>query len=401
MATKRTRLIVIQHGAWLAIMIGTLAVMASPTPPAKQEGRTVRARVKHASGIGTGIRAERVPGPFTVPEGCVATGFKYHFHDPADDYTSTRLGKANIYSITRGKWIEVAGGDPHSTLPPGKYKFVVGGLPGAYGSLSFKIVPTTETKNPDEFSSTDTNSLLNFDATYSPLDDAYLLESGGKKRLRDVEGIDTLLFPATVVVPFRQGKASSQFTVSSKGHANNFSTDYTLEGQFSNGRFRGIDKSDSRYDFEVEGRTVASRMGIAWSVDGQIDSDGLLVLRERWHHDFGEIARIEVNAQKELRVKREPFSSPADVRNLEIEIHLHLPAGLAPTSPTLAQDGRSSAHPPAVGSRQTGARNGRTNAGTPRADIWSDGNKSTTPVKPAKPAGDSVDWGKAANHGSK
>ena len=90
---------------------------------------------------GVGIRAEKVPGEFTIPEGMTATNFKYKFHDPKSNIKLDKLGGSNIYSITEKRYISEATNGPDFELLPGKYKFVVGGRPGAYGSLSFDVAP--------------------------------------------------------------------------------------------------------------------------------------------------------------------------------------------------------------------------------------------------------------------
>jgi len=115
------------------------------TPPPKieqkVERRSVSARVESAVGKGTGIRAEKVPGEFTIPKGMTATNFKYRFHDPKSKTRLDKLTASSIYSITEKRYIAEAASGPNFELPPGKYKFVVGGRPGAYGSLSFDMAP--------------------------------------------------------------------------------------------------------------------------------------------------------------------------------------------------------------------------------------------------------------------
>ena len=118
-------------------------------PPAKKEQkverRSVTARVESAVGKGTGIRAEKVPREFTIPKGMTATNFKYRFHDPKSKIKLDKLTKSSIYSITEKRYISEATSGPNFELPPGKYKFVVGGRPGAYGSLSFDVAPGNST----------------------------------------------------------------------------------------------------------------------------------------------------------------------------------------------------------------------------------------------------------------
>ena len=119
------------------------------TPPTKKEQkverRSVTARVESAVGKGTGIHAEKAPGEFTIPKGMTATNFKYRFHDPKSKIKLDKLTGSSIYSITEKRYVSEAANSPDFQLPPGKYKFVVGGRPGAYGSLSFDVAPGDST----------------------------------------------------------------------------------------------------------------------------------------------------------------------------------------------------------------------------------------------------------------
>ena len=128
---------------FVAISIATVALPADEE--AKVERRSVSARVVHASGDGVGIHAKREPGEFTIPEGTTARSFKYRFHDPSSGLTLNKLSGSNIYSVTEKRYITEAAGNPDLTLPPGKYKFVVGGRPGASGTLSFDMGPSDDT----------------------------------------------------------------------------------------------------------------------------------------------------------------------------------------------------------------------------------------------------------------
>ena len=116
-----------------------------PTKEQKVERRSVSARVESAVGKGAGIRAEKAPGEFTVPEGHTATNFKYSFHDPKSKVKLDKLTESSIYSITEKRYVTEAASGSDFELPPGKYKFVVGGRPGAYGSLSFDVAPGDST----------------------------------------------------------------------------------------------------------------------------------------------------------------------------------------------------------------------------------------------------------------
>ena len=119
---------------------------SSPTKEEqKVERRSVSARVDNAVGKGVGIRAEKVPGEFTIPEGMTARNFKYKFHDPKSKIKLDKLTESSIYSITEKRYISEAASSSDFQLPPGKYKFVVGGRPGASGSLSFDVAPSDNT----------------------------------------------------------------------------------------------------------------------------------------------------------------------------------------------------------------------------------------------------------------
>jgi len=104
--------------------------------------------VGYPTNAGVGIQAERQPGEFTVPKGSQATKLKYSFSDPKLDYASTKLRGSNIYSVTEKRYMRELDTDPDFVLPPGEYKFVVGGSPGATGTLSFTTVPSPGTNQP-------------------------------------------------------------------------------------------------------------------------------------------------------------------------------------------------------------------------------------------------------------
>ena len=111
----------------------------------KIERRSVSASVVSTVGDGVGIRAKKVPGEFTIPKGSTARNFRYTFHDPKKDLTLDKLTGGTIYSVTEGRYITEAAEGPNFELPPGEYKFVVGGGPGASGSLSFDVAPSDST----------------------------------------------------------------------------------------------------------------------------------------------------------------------------------------------------------------------------------------------------------------
>ncbi len=85
---------------------------------------------------GTGaIRAVIKPAEFTIPAGKTATITKFYRYCPTNGEWK-KLGK-NVYCVTTKSYMVDAKGNPLYNLPPGKYKFSVGGYAGAYGKLSF------------------------------------------------------------------------------------------------------------------------------------------------------------------------------------------------------------------------------------------------------------------------
>ncbi len=107
----------------------------------KSERRSVSASVVSTVGEGVGIRAKKVPGEFTIPNGSTAKNFTYRFYDPTSGSELDKLSGSNIYSVTEERYVTEAAKRPNFQLPPGEYKFVVGGRPGASGSLSFDVTP--------------------------------------------------------------------------------------------------------------------------------------------------------------------------------------------------------------------------------------------------------------------
>lgn len=92
-------------------------------------------------GSGAGINAQQVPGEFTVPAGMKAVNLRYNFTNPKSGFSSTTLSKSNIYNVTTASYMVGPGGADPTELPAAHYKFVVGGSPGASGSLSYDLVP--------------------------------------------------------------------------------------------------------------------------------------------------------------------------------------------------------------------------------------------------------------------
>lgn len=138
----------------LVVAIVVPSVSLSDDGASKAQRRSVSARVVHAVGEGAGIRAKKQPGKFTVPEGHTATNFKYSFRDPTSNRTLDKLTASSIYSVSEERYVSEAADSPDFALPPGEYKFIVGGGPGASGSLSFDIAPGHAKADDEELAKT-------------------------------------------------------------------------------------------------------------------------------------------------------------------------------------------------------------------------------------------------------
>ncbi len=119
----------------------------------KVMSRTVRASVETQSSVNViggqdSIRAKMVQSTFTIPKGYTAVDFQYNYYDPKKDVPLTKLGPRHIYSITEKRLITEAKDSKNLVLKPGKYRFSVGGLPGASGTLKFKLVPKEGGEEP-------------------------------------------------------------------------------------------------------------------------------------------------------------------------------------------------------------------------------------------------------------
>ncbi len=119
-------------------------------PPDKGALHTVDARVTYSAGTSTGtnVLAERQPGFFKVPAGQVARNFKYYFADPKSGIERDKLNNHTIYCETTKSWVDIPADPKTLELPPGDYKFVVGGLPGASGTLNFRTFASSGVAPP-------------------------------------------------------------------------------------------------------------------------------------------------------------------------------------------------------------------------------------------------------------
>jgi hypothetical protein len=117
------------------LMIGAAAMAAEPD---SLDGKQYTVNASVQGNADPFIRARQETGPFTVPKGYRATNFQYHFADVQSGYQSDKLRAGNI-RVLRGGLVGLNVGEADFSLGPGDYVFVVGGLPGAVGSLSFTL----------------------------------------------------------------------------------------------------------------------------------------------------------------------------------------------------------------------------------------------------------------------
>lgn len=123
------------------LLIGAVVLSGEPTAFAQSDPLAGKRHIVEASveaNADVFIRAKQVPGPFTVPPGYRATNFKYHFGDLQSGYESDKLRAGNIRAI-RGGHVGLDVGEAGFSLGPGDYVFVVGGSPGAAGTLSYVL----------------------------------------------------------------------------------------------------------------------------------------------------------------------------------------------------------------------------------------------------------------------
>jgi hypothetical protein len=173
------RLVAIVVGAVLSIASSAFVPVAQAAPQDDLASKryTVHAGVQSAPDIF--IRAEQVTGPFTVPKGCRATSFKYHFGDPQTDYESDKLRAGNI-RVIRGGYVGPDVGTAEFSLGPGDYVFVVGGLPGAVGTLSYVL----ERAESTDFTTEKGEHIIDV-VTWSPLNKEYNPKMEATYRIRE------------------------------------------------------------------------------------------------------------------------------------------------------------------------------------------------------------------------
>ena len=116
------------------LLVAAFALLVAVIFAAPASAKSCTAQVMHNSGA---IRAKQQPCTFTVPAGKTAVKLKCARYDPASNWSSTAACK--VYSITQKRQMVDNNGNPLGSLPAGKYRFNVGGKPGAYGTFSFKL----------------------------------------------------------------------------------------------------------------------------------------------------------------------------------------------------------------------------------------------------------------------
>lgn len=103
---------------------------------------TVTASMDYPTNVGVDIQARKQPSDFTIPNGLKGTKLKYQFYNPKSGNTRTKLRGSNIYSVTEKRYMHELDNNPDFELPSGQYRFVVGGDPGATGTLTYTTVPS-------------------------------------------------------------------------------------------------------------------------------------------------------------------------------------------------------------------------------------------------------------------
>ena len=137
--------------AIIVLTVGGLSTAAEKAKtPDKEQGtiHTVTASMDYPTNSGVGIQAEMRPGEFTIPKGSKGAKLKYNFFNPKSGNTLTKLNGSNIYSVTEKRYMHELDKNPDFELPPGDYRFVVGGDPGATGTLAYATVPSSDGDPP-------------------------------------------------------------------------------------------------------------------------------------------------------------------------------------------------------------------------------------------------------------
>lgn len=244
----------------VAVIVVTLALAEDETT--EVERRSVTARVVSAAGEGVGIHAKKVPGEFTVPEGRTAGNLKYRFHDPKSNFTSDKLTRSSIYSVTEKRYIREAENNPKLELPPGKYRFVVGGGPGAYGSLSFQLVAGEVADKPTEKPNVICTNVESID-------------KDGKRTPDDGFSKDN---PLALV--YRNGKLTGTH-VRTQSHSNpdgesrwTTTIDATVKGRSLSGTYTTFYTHTDLQDKTIKDGFLCQKMWLTGKISGTLDSNG-------------------------------------------------------------------------------------------------------------------------------
>lgn len=140
--------------AAVVLTLGSLATGAEKDKKTQEKVKdqeavhTVTASMDYPTNGGIGIQAEKRPGEFTIPKGAKGTKLKYQFSNPKTGSTLTRINGRNVYSVTEHRYMNELDGNPDYELPPGEYRFVVGGEPGAIGSLTYTLAQGSANDTP-------------------------------------------------------------------------------------------------------------------------------------------------------------------------------------------------------------------------------------------------------------
>jgi hypothetical protein len=81
---------------------------------------------------------------FEVPQGMTAINLRYHWTNAPGEEPAQSDRLDSLYDMTSGSYVKIkydAGGRAITQLPAGKYRFFVGGKPGARGILTYDLEP--------------------------------------------------------------------------------------------------------------------------------------------------------------------------------------------------------------------------------------------------------------------
>ena len=131
--------------AWVSTMI---TVGAEPPPTAVEKPAILKTGNSYsvvAEIVSETLNGQQQPvlraGRFIIPADASGVNLQYRFDDPEVGYTSTKLRKSNLYSVTEQRYLRELESNPILALPPGEYRFEIGGSPGAGGELTMTVVP--------------------------------------------------------------------------------------------------------------------------------------------------------------------------------------------------------------------------------------------------------------------